>query len=163
MEIEKKYKINYLPERWESFPKKEIEQVYISKKPTIRLRKLGDDYILTIKIKQKGSEREGVIVNREEEFFLTKEEYEGLLLKAEDFVVQKTRYYLPLEKGKTAELDVFHGRLLGLAFVEVEFLNLEEANLFQPPAWFGEDVSMDRRYRNTELAKLEGYQEELFA
>lgn len=61
-----------------------------------------------------------------------------------------------------AELDVFQGRLLGLVFAEVEFTSVEEANNFHKPTWFGKDVSDDRRYRNSEIAKLERYSEEYF-
>jgi CYTH domain-containing protein len=53
-----------------------------------------------------------------------------------------------------AELDLFHGVHEGLRLVEVEFPSAEAANAFVPPAWFGEDVSSDPRYRNSYLASL---------
>ena len=52
-----------------------------------------------------------------------------------------------------AELDVYHGELTGLVTVEVEFSSLEEAESFSPPAWFGEDITEDKRYKNKNLAR----------
>lgn len=155
MEIERKFRVRELPSL-EKKEKLEIEQAYLSRKPVIRIRKQDENYILTVKVKK---EERGVLVNREEEFSLTKEEYEKLLTKAEGFVVKKTRYILPFLEGKI-ELDVFHGRLEGLIFAEIEFSGLEEAKAFSPPSWLGEDVSEDRRFRNTELSLIEEYKEE---
>lgn len=155
MEIERKFRVRELPSL-EKKEKLEIEQAYLSKKPVIRIRKQDENYILTVKVKK---EEKGVLVNLEEEFPLTKEEYEKLLTKAEGFVVKKTRYILPFLEGKI-ELDVFRERLAGLVFAEIEFSGLEEAKAFTPPSWLGEDVSEDRRFRNTELSMIEEYKEE---
>lgn len=53
-------------------------------------------------------------------------------------VFNKTRYFVPLPGGLTAELDVFApaGELL----VEVEFPSDEARRIFIPPTWFGEQV-----------------------
>ena len=66
-------------------------------------------------------------------------------------MVMKTRCRIPLG-NYTAELDIFHGAHEGLLLVEVEFPSVEAANAFVPPAWFGDDVSGDPRYRNSYLA-----------
>ena len=78
--------------------------------------------------------------------------YERLKSKCEGRPVLKTRYKIPLEGGLTAELDIFHGPHEGLRLVEVEFPDTAASHTFTPPAWFGEDVSADRRYRNSWLA-----------
>ena len=57
------------------------------------------------------------------------------------------------------ELDVFHGKLEGLRFVEVEFPDKEASESFTPPEWFGEDVSADPSYRNSYLSTLESADE----
>ncbi len=145
MEIERKFLVKTLPKNIESFPKKEIEQSYISTDPTIRLRKSGSDFILTVK----GS---GQLAREEFELPLDKRQYSALLKKAETPPVLKTRYLIPVENGLTAELDVYHGKLDGLLTVEVEFETLNEAEGFSPPEWFAEDVSYDKRYKNTSLA-----------
>ncbi len=156
MEIERKYLVASLPEDLESYPHVEIEQCYLCTSPTVRVRRMGDVYILTVKEKvvsgQWSVASGGPIVNREEEFVLSAESYERLKSKCEGRPVLKTRYKIPLEGGLTAELDIFHGAHEGLRLVEVEFPDTAAANAFTPPAWFGEDVSADRRYRNSWLA-----------
>lgn len=156
MEIERKYLVASLPEDLESYPHVEIEQCYLCTSPTVRVRRMGDVYILTVKEKVVNGQGSvaggGPIVNREEEFALSAESYERLKSKCEGRPVLKTRYKIPLEGGLTAELDIFHGPHEGLRLVEVEFPDTAAANAFTPPAWFGEDVSADRRYRNSWLA-----------
>jgi len=82
--------------------------------------------------------------------------------KCEGNMESKTRYRIDLRRSEAdglyttqvAELDLFHGVHEGLRLVEVEFPSAEAANAFVPPAWFGEDVSSDPRYRNSYLASL---------
>jgi len=50
------------------------------------------------------------------------------------------------------ELDVFGGSLDGLIMAEVEFRSAEELAAFEPPDWFGRDVTDDNRYTNAALA-----------
>lgn len=166
MEIEKKFRLNYLPEGLEQYPCRIIEQAYLCSKPTVRVRRSNEDYILTLKDKQGVAElqTEGAgIVNREIEIPLTRESYEHLKSKSDGYVIEKKRYLIPIKDGLTAELDVFGGRLTGLAFAEVEFPDVETARDFTAPDWMGQDVSDDRRYRNTVLSELEKYDPDFFA
>jgi len=145
MEIERKFLLRELPFDPGGFESSEIEQSYVSVDPVIRLRRRGGDYILTVK----GAGR----IEREEfELSLTRKQYERLRQKAEGRVIEKTRYLVPLSDGHTAELDVFHGELDGLIFVEVEFETREGAENFTPPDWFGEDVSENPNYSNARLS-----------
>lgn len=157
MEIEKKYLIKAMPDNLASFKKKEIEQGYLNRKPTVRIRKSNDDYILTYKGKpSKEEDSDTVICNNEIEAELTEEAYLHLKEKVDGHVITKTRYIIPIEGTKLKiELDVFHGILEGLVFAEVEFESVEAADSFVPPEWFGEDVSMDSRYRNGYLSNLD--------
>lgn len=166
MEIERKYLVGSLPENLDAFPHVEIEQGYLCTSPTLRIRRMGDSFILTVK--EKMHSLTSAIVNREEEFFLSSESYARLRGKCEGIMVEKTRYRIPLSSSSpklgegdrsegvveeyVAELDIFHGRHEGLLLVEVEFPSVEAANAFTPPAWFGQDVSNDPRYRNSWLA-----------
>ncbi len=166
MEIERKYLVDSLPENLNAFPHVEIEQGYLCTSPTLRIRRMGDSFILTVK--EKMHSLTSAIVNREEEFFLSSESYARLRGKCEGIMVEKTRYRIPLSSSSpklgegdrsegvveeyVAELDIFHGRHEGLLLVEVEFPSVEAANAFTPPAWFGQDVSNDPRYRNSHLA-----------
>jgi len=158
MEIEKKFKVNYMPEGLDKCCVKEIEQGYLCRKPTIRIRKSNDEYILTYKRKlDSANKADTTIVNEEAEFPLSSKAYEHLREKTDNHLIKKTRYLVPLEGGLTAELDVFHERLSGLRFVEVEFESEEAAADFVPPEWFGCEVSGDKRYSNGHLSELEEY------
>lgn len=145
MEIERKFLVRELPKNLEVFPKEEIEQTYISTDPTIRLRKADCNYILTVKGK-------GQLAREEFELPLSLGQYTALLKKAETPSVSKTRYIIPIGNGLKAELDIYHGNLDGLLTVEVEFDTIENAKSFIPPDWFSDDVSYDKRYKNTSLA-----------
>ena len=149
MEIERKYLVNKLPDNLEQFLHVEIEQGYLCTSPTLRIRRMGDVFWLTVK--EKVSTDSSAIHNREEEFRLSREKYELLKTKCDGRMVVKTRYRIPVQ-SYMAELDIFHGHHEGLKLVEVEFPTTKESEQFQPPEWFGDDVSQLPQYRNSHLA-----------
>ena len=151
MEIERKYLVNETPSNLDDYPSVEIEQGYLCTSPTLRIRRMGDVYILTVKEKVRSAT--SAIVNREEEFALSADKYDALRRKCDGRMVCKTRYRIPVGQY-TAELDLFHGAHKGLCLVEVEFPSVGAADAFVPPSWFGPDVSSDPRFRNTHLAFL---------
>ena len=149
MEIERKFLVKKLPEELEKHHKVRHKQGYISTDPQLRLRccEKGsfEEYFFTFK-SGKGLERQ------EFEFQLTKEQFDNLWqLIADNSIVEKDRYFIPLDSGFVAELDIFAGRLGGLITIEVEFENVEQASTFTPPHWFGEDVTNDERYSNSNM------------
>ena len=146
MEIERKYLIRQLPENYQSYPHKELEQGYLSTNPVVRIRKADDDYILTYK----GS---GFMVREEYNLPLTKEAYEHLRPKVDGILIHKIRYQIPFGQKYTIELDVFLDALAPLILAEVEFPSKEEANAFLPPNWFGEDVTFSSEYHNSTLSQ----------
>ena len=150
MEIERKYLVKSLPDHLDTYPHVEIEQGYLCTSPTLRIRRAGDVFWLTIK---ENIHSESIAIqNREEEFRLTADRYTHLRTKCDGQMVSKTRYRIPLDGVLVAELDVFHGAHIGLLLVEVEFPSLEAADAFIAPVWFGQDVSQDPHYRNSWLA-----------
>jgi len=161
MEIERKFTIKKLPENLEQFEKKEIEQAYLCSKPTIRIRKSNEDYILTYKSKLglKLPESATARACEEVELPLTKAAYEHMKEKADGSVICKTRYIIPIDANHKIELDVFHGYLEGLRFAEVEFESEEDAALFQLPDWFLDDVTFDHRYSNAVMARYSNLKE----
>lgn len=161
MEIERKFQIKIIPENLEQYAKKEIEQGYLCTKPVVRIRKSNENYILTYKsrIGMESKPDEVALTCEEVELSLTQESYEHLRLKTDNNLITKTRYLIPLDNGLTVELDVFHGHLEGLLFAEVEFPTEEAAADFQPPEWFGLDVSFDKRYKNNYLSKVDSLSE----
>lgn len=164
MEIERKYKINKMPEHLDTYEKKVIEQGYLCTNPIIRIRRSNDKYILTYKSKfgLEGNKNQETCVSNEVEVMLNESGYEHLKTKVDNQIIMKTRYLIPLDNGLTAELDVFGKQLEGLELVEVEFPSEEAANEFTPPEWFGENVSMDHRYKNNYLATLDSYSKKEF-
>jgi len=123
-----------------------IRQAYISTSPVIRIRQQSEEYWLTVKGK-------GTVVREEFELPLSADEFTSLSQKLETDFLNKTRYYIPLDASHMAELDVYEGKLLGLATVEVEFKTLADAENFILPEWFGKDVSHMESYKNSSLAR----------
>lgn len=162
MEIERKYLIHKIPGELSQYKYKKIEQGYLCNKPTIRIRKSNQDYILTYKsgVTDQISITEGsAIINHEVELPLTDEAYHTLKNKVEGNMVYKTRYLIPIQDSLTAELDIFEGKLLGLVYVEVEFPDEQTANDFVPPQWFAKELSSDKRFSNYRLSKISGIEE----
>lgn len=150
MEIERKFKIKYLPEARKQCEVWEIEQGYLCEKGcTLRVRKTNETCYLTLKHKVQTDAC--ALVNEEREFEIPPEAYKHLLSKADGNCILKTRYRIPLPGGLTAELDCFHGKLEGLCFVEVEFPDVAASEKFAAPDWFGEEVTFDPAYRNSQL------------
>ncbi len=146
MEIEKKFLIEKIPENLDIFLHKEIIQGYLCTNPVVRIRKHGEDYILTYKGK-------GLMVRQEENLPLNKEAFEHLVKKVDGNLIHKIRYEIPLsQNGKeyTIELDQF---LLPKQFfmAEVEFESVEDANGFSAPDWFGEEVTENPAYHNSNM------------
>lgn len=157
MEIEKKYLVKKIPFKLENLEREEIEQGYLCIKPTVRIRKSNDEYFLNYKWKNKSINDDNAIHNIEYEMPLTKENYEHLLSKVDDYMIIKTRYIIPLEDGHKVELDVFGGNLKGLIFAEIEFKDDKDVEAFVKPEWLGEDITIDKFYDNTLLSKLSSY------
>ena len=160
MEIEKKFTIKKLPENLREFPCIVIEQGYLCTKPVVRIRKANEAYILTYKSKTSLNEKQhGTKISNEVELPLSKDGYYHLREKIDGRLIEKERFCIKLTETLTAELDIFHGYLEGLVFVEVEFESVEQADAFIPPDWFGEDVSLDIRYANHYLSKIDKWEE----
>lgn len=146
MEIERKYLIDSIPFNPDEYPFSVIEQAYLCTSPTIRIRREDDQFYLTYKSK-------GLMAREEYNLPLTEESYRHLLTKTDGRVLTKKRYRIPLENtAYTIELDCFTGHFEGLILAEVEFPTKEEALSFQPPSWFGRDVTFTGEYQNSRLA-----------
>lgn len=142
MEIERKFLIKELPDL-SKYDYVDIEQGYLCTHPVVRIRKKNDKFILTYK----GS---GLMAREEIEAELTEDAYKHLRDKIDGHPITKRRYLIPFEPY-TIELDVFEGHKSGLIMAEVEFPTIEEANNFVPPEWFGEDVTNDKNYHNSNM------------
>lgn len=160
MEIERKFLVDSqdLPDNYEAYPSRQLEQGYISTSPSIRIRRDDDRYILTCKGK-------GLFKREEFELLLTKEEFDHLKTKVEGNWIQKRRYFLPVHPDGTVEkdpqataeltieLDIFDAPFAPLIYAEVEFSTEGEAHAFIPPKWFGKDVTLLPEYQNNALSR----------
>ena len=144
IERERRFLVNSLPDPLPA-PSR-IVQGYLTTRPAaVRVRRCDDAYTLTIKT---GSGLARVEVERQ----LSADEFEALWAVADDLRIAKRRHELPLGDGHTAELDLFDQDLAGRRIVEVEFDDDADAAAFEPPGWFGREVTDDGRYSNAALA-----------
>ena len=144
MEIERKFTVKELPDL-SQYPFHIMEQGYLNTDPVVRVRKEDDNYYLTYKGK-------GLLAREEYNLPLNEDAYYHLVEKSDGVIIRKKRYLIPYEKY-TIELDIFEEPYENLIIAEVEFESEEEAVRFQPLAWFEEDVTLDRRYHNSNLSK----------
>ncbi len=149
-EIERKFllDINNIPYDFSKLNKEFIEQGYIIYKPEIRVRSVSNKgFFMTIK----GNTDDSTVRN-EIEFKISKEAYMKLMERDDIHKVRKNRYTVN-EGNNLFEIDIFEGALKGLAYLEVEFNNKEEAEKFVVPSWITKEVTDDLRYRNSSLAR----------
>lgn len=147
LEIEKKYLVASLPKDLNKYPHKEIAQGYlvIAEDGTeVRLRQKGDKHYMTVK---KGSGK----TRQESEIEISPGQYEALWGMTAGRRLEKTRYEIAHLAHKI-ELDIYHGTLAGLMTAEVEFSSDTASNEFNPPDWFGREVTEDKSYKNQSLA-----------
>ena len=72
---------------------------------------------------------------------ISEEQYNQLSPTKEINEIIKDRYYIPLSKELTIELDIFKGIFEGIIFAEVEFKDENSANNFNVPSWFDKELS----------------------
>ena len=114
---------------------------------TVRVRMWDDKGVLTIKGPTMGDEG---MSRYEWERELTREEAEDLFLLCKPGTVDKTRWIIPAGARKF-EVDEFHGDNEGLVMAEIELASEDET--FEKPSWLGMEVTGDRRYYNSYLAR----------
>lgn len=149
VEIERKFLVRELPTALEQSPSTRIEQGYIAiadDGTEVRVRRRDGSTVLTVK---GGSGRRRL----EEEITIDRERFERLWPLTEGRRLEKTRHLIAAEGGLTIELDVYSGGLAGLAVAEVEFGAEDAADAFEPPEWFGPEVTDDVRFKNQRLAR----------
>ena len=130
--------------------KYEIKQTYLCFDPEIRVRDYnnGQEYEFTMK---NNMSVDGLIRD-EINMDITKEQYNNLINKQEGATINKTRYQLYAD-GQIVAIDIFHGELDGLAYMEIEFKTEEESRNYKEPKWVIKDVTSDINYKNGHLAR----------
>ena len=123
-----------------------IEQGYLFIGPdrNLRVRRTGDSYSLTLKVRATGATRY--------EIETPVDAVQGGLALEKLCVappVLKTRHLVEHD-GDTWEVDVFEGANAGLILAEIELA--AEGQAFAHPPWLGPEVTGDSRFMNESLA-----------
>lgn len=154
MEIERQFLVDIIPALPDTFDS--ILQGYVSLFPEIRIRSVRpsegpEKFYLTVK-------RGEGLVRDEWETEISSREFSHLVecLEKGTWFIEKRRYRLPLSDGHVAEYHRHSGHLKGFDYVEVEFDSKEEAEAFEPPYWFGREVTEDPRFSYGKLAREDG-------
>jgi len=156
MEIERKWLIQEkdLPEDFRStYSGHRINQGYVNP---------GDEYLIRVRhnksIRYPESEKDtykleikskGLLMRDEWRFDTTKEKFWEIFRKCSR-TISKTRYYMMVDTYQF-EIDFYDAH--DFITLEIEFDTLEEAEKFEAPSWFGEDVTMKPEYKNVNLAQ----------
>lgn len=141
LEIEHKFLIKDLAtvKKLPKIHSKKIEQGYLSRKPTVRVRIIGMHAFITIKGK-------GCRVRQEFEYRIPMADAKKLMKLCGDKKITKIRhYYGPWE------IDEFKGRHKGLWMAEIE-LKTPKSKLPALPDWLGREVTNSPQYTNASLA-----------
>lgn len=147
-EIERKFLVQAEPGDLAIESRERIAQGYLavaSDGSEVRVRAIGDRFRLTVK--SGGGE-----VRDESEVAISKALFEELWPLTEGRRVTKERLRIPY-RGRTIELDIYDGELSGLRVAEVEFGSVEESRDFDPPPWFGPEVTGRGAFKNQTLAR----------
>ncbi len=150
-EIERKFLVSVLPEgiNLAEFASVKIDQGYLAvdEKGAVRIRRKGDKFYITHKSAPTDHGAEKIELESE----ISSELFDVLWPGTVGRRVEKTRYMIPYE-DRIIELDFFAGDNEGHLLAEVEFVSRSQADNFEPPQWFGLDVTADKRYSNASIA-----------
>lgn len=128
----------------------DIQQTYLCFDPEMRVRNYNNgesfEYTMKTNMTSDGLVRDEVNID------ITKEQYDNLIKKKEGNTIHKTRYQF-YDKGEIIAIDIFHGDLDGLAYMEIEFASKEESDNYKDPDWVIKDVTDDINYKNGHLAR----------
>ena len=144
-EIERKFLVRGDAWRGQGVPER-IGQGYLrtAGPATVRVRIAGDRGFLTIKGPTRGISRS------EFEYQIPLPDARALLDTLCDRQIEKLRHRIRAG-AHTWEVDEFQGDNAGLVVAEIELASEDEP--FERPAWVGDEVTADPRYRNSALAR----------
>jgi CYTH domain-containing protein len=145
-EIERKYLLREVPPGIEWTEILPLRQGYVALDGETEVRLRLDESSATLTVKHGGGR-----VRVEEEMPLDRDRAEALWELTRGRRIQKTRRRARLD-DLLLEVDQYEGELEGLLVAEVEFPDRGAADRFEPPGWFGREVTEDSAYKNRSLA-----------
>lgn len=147
-EIERKFVVLDVPSPAVLGSGVRIRQGYLAEDGDVevRVRMAGETATLTVKA---GSG----LVRTEVESVVSQVEAEALWPHTEGRRIDKVRHRVALAHA-VAEVDVYGGGLAGVIVAEVEFDSEVASDRFDPPPWFGPEVTGVPGWSNAALARL---------
>lgn len=145
-EIERKFILEKIPENIKFVDSYEIVQFYLFSEgdKIMRVRKYGHKFNIGFK---KGSG----LSRLEKEIEISEEDFNDLVEFGAKNKISKQRHITYIGEYKI-EVDEFKEKYEGLFYAEVEFIGEKEANEFEPPNWFGKEVTGDIKHTNSYLS-----------
>lgn len=153
-EIERKYLLSQFPAKelenkeitWMS--RKTIYQTYLAyaEDQEIRVRQLIDQEGVS-QFTHTYKSGHG-LVRQEVEYEISEPIYKQLLTRTKLVPLEKIRTTIEY-RGHVFEIDEY--KQVELTVVEVEFPDVEAAQQFEPPAWFGRELGAEDEFRNKTL------------
>lgn len=111
----------------------------------VRITKVGEKYFYEKKVELSDLER------TKEKKEISQAEFDELKQKASDAIIREK---FLISTNPEITLAIYHGRFEGLVRVEVEFETEEEAKVFVPLAWMGEEMTSLPIARDSKLLDL---------
>jgi adenylate cyclase len=147
IEIERKFLV--IDDGWRAdvFRITPIQQGYFSRTSLLRarIRIFGEQGFITLKSEP------GSLIRHEYEYEIPQADAVEIIRKFSiEPLIAKSRHDLMYE-GTLWSIDVFEGANKGLVVAEVELQSADE--IVALPRWVGEEVTGDRRYGNSNLAR----------
>ena len=128
-----------------------IEQTYLAmdENEELRVRRIAD--LTTGEISYTHTFKRGNGLVREEVEYAISESIYKQVMNAFGFTPLTKNRITAEWNGRIVEIDVYDQ--IQLSVLEAEFASVEEANEFQAPDWFGEDISSQKQYSNKTVWK----------
>jgi adenylate cyclase len=145
-EIERKFLLEKVPDGLDQWPHVEIAQGYLANdsQAEARLRQMGKDRLITVKIFRAD-------FRIETEVALSEEQFSQLWPATEGRRLRKIRYRIPYE-AHTIEVNVYQGKNAGLMVAEIEFPDQNSRQQFKKTEWLGAEISGRKEFSNQALA-----------
>jgi len=153
MEIERKWLMeeNKLPDDIKTYAGHRIIQGYLNP---------GEDYLIRVrynrstqypdnKVYKLEIKSSGLFFRDEWRYETTEENFKEIYEKCRR-KISKTRYYMSVDHLQY-EIDFYDA--YDFITLEIEFDSIEEAENFQAPDWFGEEITYDTQFKNVNLAR----------
>ena len=150
-EIERKFMVAELPTPDRLGPGVQIRQGYIAEDDPVNVRVRITDAKSTLTVKAGSG-----LARTEVDVEISVEQAEALWPHTVGRRLDKRRHRVRVDGGAmqhVAEVDVYAGSLEGLYVVEVEFGSEPEAAAFDPPDWFGDELTDTPGWSNAALAR----------